>query len=65
MLCGGIHELQSAEGITHLRDALSLGLSDEEARKNIRVLLMGKKKNEEKKDSRKKEENLGGSPLVC
>jgi len=31
MLCGGIHELQSADDINHLRDALALGLSDEEA----------------------------------
>jgi len=52
MLCGGIHELQSADDISHLRDALSLGVSDEEAgkkflkkidsaRNNIRVLFMG------------------------
>ena len=52
MLCGGIQELQSADDIFHLREALSLGVSDEEAgkkflkkiseaRRNIRVLVMG------------------------
>ena len=52
MLCGGIAELQSSEDIHHLQEALSLGLSDEEAgknflkkiteaRRNIRVLVMG------------------------
>jgi len=35
MLCGGIQELQSSDDISHLRDALSLGLSDEEAAKKF------------------------------
>ena len=36
MLCGGIQELQSSDDIHHLRDALSLGLTDEEAGKKFR-----------------------------